>query len=185
MIDEFSLPSKALNRATRQAILDIAVGNPLALRELPRNAEQIDSWSPAMPMTDRLVAVFGSRLRRLDAPVRTELLRAALDGTPAAQAGDSGSRYVMNDVESAIEQDLLTVTASGDTVFRHPLVRSAVIHQAAPAERRAAHAHLARLYDYVLVRRATHMSAAAIGPDQAVADLLYQAANRRSGVVER
>ncbi len=108
--------------------------------------------------------------------MRAELLRGALDGTPAITAGDSGSRYLMIGVESAIEQDLLAVAASGDTVFRHPLVRAAVVQLSGVAERRQAHSHLAELYHDVSIRRAIHLSAAATGPDQVVADLLERAA---------
>lgn len=93
IVDRMALP---LSAATRQAILDVAAGNPLALEELPRNADHIDAGSSALPLTDRLVTVFGGRLRQLDARVRTELLRAALDGVRA--------RYVMVDVESAVDQ---------------------------------------------------------------------------------
>lgn len=180
-VDRMSWP---LSPATRQTILDFAEGNPLALEELPRFADQIDSFAVSMPLTDRLVAVFGSRLGRLDARVRAELLRAALDGGRTSASGDSGPRYPMVEVDAAIEQDLLTVGPSGDVVFRHPLVRAAVIHQASAAQRRDAHAHLAGLYDDVLVRRATHLGAASTGPDQTVADLLDQAARlsiRRGG----
>ena len=176
-----------LSAVTRQAILDSAAGNPLALEELPRNADRIDEWASetfGLPMTERLVTVFGGRLRRLDPRVRTELLRAALDGARANASTDSGSRYAMVDVQSAIDQDLLMADSLGDIVFRHPLVRAAVIHQAAPGERRDAHAYLAGLYDDVLVRRATHLSAASATPDQSVADLLDEAARlsiRRGG----
>ncbi|MEZ0050837.1 DNA-binding CsgD family transcriptional regulator [Mycobacterium sp. MAA66] len=181
IVDRMSL---SINTATRRAILELAEGNPLALEELPRYAGRIDPSAASMPLTDRLVAVFGSRLRQLDARVRSELLRAALDGARTNTSADSGSRYVMVDVDAALGQDLLVVGPSGDVVFRHPLVRAAVIHQAGAAERRAAHAHLAGLYDDVLVRRANHLSAAATGPDQSVADLLAQAARqsiRRGG----
>ena len=179
LVDQMSL---SLNVATRQAILELAEGNPLALQELPRYANQIDAATASLPLTDRLVAVFGSRLRQLDTRVRTELLRAALDG--AGAAGDSAARYVMVDVDEAVAEDLLIIGPSGDITFRHPLVRAAVIHQAKAAERRAAHAFLAELYPDVLVRRATHLAAAAAGPDQSVADLLEQAARwsiRRGG----
>jgi DNA-binding CsgD family transcriptional regulator len=57
------------------------------------------------------------------------------------------------------------------------LVRAAVVHQASASQRREAHARLAQLYDDELMRRATHLSAAATGPDQAVADLLDRAAH--------
>ncbi|MET0473712.1 MAG: LuxR family transcriptional regulator [Mycobacterium sp.] len=183
IVDRMALP---LSPATRQAILDFAEGNPLALEELPRNAGQIGAWrsEDAMPLTDRLVTVFGGRLRQLDPRVRAELLRAALDGARANTSSDSASRYAMADVQPAIDLDLLTVDPLGNIVFRHPLVRAAVIHQAGAAERRDAHAHLARLYDDVLVRRATHLSAATTAPDQTVADLLDGAARlsiRRGG----
>lgn len=184
VVDRMALP---LSAATRRAILDFAAGNPLALEELPRNADQIETWtstSSALPLTDRLVTVFGGRLRQLDARVRMELLRAALDGARANASTSSGSRYVMVDVQDAVDRDLLIVDPLGDIVFRHPLVRAAVIHQAAPAERRAAHAYLAGLYGDVLVRRAAHLSEAATVPDQAVADLLDEAARlsiRRGG----
>jgi len=171
VIDRIAL---SLNPTTRRAILVLAEGNPLALQELPRHAGQIDQLTSSMPLSERVVTVFGASLRRLDSRVRTELLRAALDGAGADTS--AASRYVMVDVDAAIEADLLTIGPSGDVVFRHPLVRAAVIHQAGAAERRAAHAHLAGLYGDVLPRRATHLSAAATGPDQSVADLLEQAA---------
>ena len=81
IVDGLQLP---LSPATRRAILDVAAGNPLALQELPRNAEQIDDADPVLPLTDRLVTVFGGRLSQMDARVRTELLRAALDGAKSA-----------------------------------------------------------------------------------------------------
>lgn len=181
IVDGLQLP---LSPATKRAILEVAAGNPLALRELPRNAEQIDDADPTLPLTDRLVTVFGGRLNQVAARVRTELLRAALDGTKAYGANDIGSRYVMTDVQEAVDADLLTVDPRGDVVFRHPLVRAAVVHQAGAHDRRDAHAHLAGLYEDAVVRRATHLSAAATGPDQQVADLLDQAARqsiRRGG----
>lgn len=173
-----------LRAATRQQILSVAAGNPLALQELPRSAGQMDTWAAGMPLTDRLVTVFGARLRQLDDRVRTELLRAALDGAPAATAAGSAARYTMVDVQTAVDGGLLTADPCGAVVFRHPLVGAAVIHQASAAQRRDAHAHLAQLYRDMLMRRATHLSAAAERPDQTVADLLDRAAHlsiRRGG----
>lgn len=178
----------ALTAAARRAILAAAAGNPLALVELPRSAGEIDAAWSALPLTERLVTVFSGRLHHLDARVRGELLRAALDGANTSTLTDSGARYVMRDVSEAVSADLLTVDAHGDIAFRHPLVRAAVIHQADPDERRAAHARLADLYDPAdpdgLIRRAVHLSAATDGPDQSVADLLDAAARqsiRRGG----
>lgn len=172
----------SLTAATRHEILTAAAGNPLALQELPHCADQMDTWTAAVPLTERLVSVFGGRLRELDAAVRTELLRAALDGAKAT--ADGRSRYVMQDVDRAVELGLVVVDPSGSNTFRHPLVRAAVIHQAGAQERREAHAYLATCYPDVLIRRATHLSAAAGAPDQAVADVLDRAARlsiRRGG----
>ena len=165
----------ALTAAAKATLLAAAAGNPLALAELPRGIGQIDDTAGTMPLTERLVAVFGDRLHELDAGMRAALLRTALDGSADA-ASASRARYVIRDPEAAIEAGLLVVNMLGQIVFRHPLVRAAVIQAASPRERRDAHHDLAELYDDVLVRRASHLAEAAAGPDQDVADLLGQAA---------
>ena len=165
-----------LSAATSAAILAAAAGNPLALAELPRCADQIEAGAVTLPLTERLVAAFGRRLEQLPAGVRAELLRAALDGISTTTAVTNRARYVMTNVDSAVEAGLLVMDSLGERAFRHPLVRAAIIHQASPEERRDAHRDLAALYGDVLTRRATHLAAAATGPDQDVADLLSRAA---------
>lgn len=161
----------ALTTAQKATILSAAAGNPLALSELPRCADQI-AGDDGLPLTQRLVDVFGGRLRQLEPDVRAELLRAALDGSAEANR----ARYVMSDVGPAVDSGLLITDALGTFTFRHPLVRAAVIHQASPLERRDAHRDLAELYSDVMMRRATHLAAAATGPDPEVAELLAKAA---------
>lgn len=173
-----------LTAPARAAVLAAAAGNPLALAELPRFAGRIE-YGAALPLTDRLVAVFGGRLEELDADVRASLLRAALDGNACTAASADRARYLLQDVEPAVAAGLLVVDPLGRVVFRHPLVRAAVIHQADPKERRDAHRDLAELYPDVLVRRASHLAAATTGPDQDVAELLGEAAQlslRRGGL---
>jgi DNA-binding CsgD family transcriptional regulator/tellurite resistance protein len=165
-----------LTPATKAAILTAAAGNPLALAELPRSAAEFDFGAEAPPLTERLVEVFGGRIKRLDANSRADLLRAALDGATAGPAAADRSRYVIRNGEPAVAVGLLVVNPLGQCVFRHPLVRAAVVHQASLRERRAAHRDLAGLYPDVLFRRATHLAAAATGPDQDIADLLGEAA---------
>lgn len=175
----------ALPAATRAAVLAAASGNPLALTELPRFAGRIELGVGAMPLTERLLAAFGGRLEQLDANVRAELLRAALDGIGGRAKSANRTRYVMRDVAPAVAMGLLVADPSGEIVFRHPLVPAAVVHQASPDERRDAHRDLAGLYGDVVVRRATHLAAAATTPDQGVAELLGQAAQlslRRGGL---
>ena len=166
-----------LTAATKAAILAAAAGNPLALAELPRSAAEYDFGAEAPPLTERLVEVFGGRTKQLDADSRADLLRAALDGSTAGPAAADRSRYAIRNAEPAAAMGLLVVNPLGQYVFRHPLVRTAVVHQASLQERRAAHRDLAGLYSDVLFRRATHLAAAATEPDQDVADLLGEAAH--------
>jgi len=170
--------------AMKAAILVAAAGNPLALAELPRGAAQIDN-AGTLPLTELLVAVFGRRLEQLDDSVRADLLRAALDGIAVGGPATNHARYVMGDAQPAVDAGLLVVNSLGGIEFRHPLVRAAVIHKASPQQRRGAHRDLAALYEDVLMRRVTHLAAAATGPDQDVSDLLAKAAQlsiRRGGL---
>jgi DNA-binding CsgD family transcriptional regulator len=173
-----------LTAAKKAAILAAAAGNPLALTELPRGADQIDGVG-TLPLTELMVAVFGRRLGGLDDSVRADLLHAALDGVAVGESATKRARFVLDNVASAVDAGLLVVNSLGEHVFRHPLVRAAIIHQASPQQRRDAHRDLAGLYDDVLVRHATHLAAAATGPDQDVSDLLAKAAQlsiRRGGL---
>lgn len=176
----------ALTATAKSAILAAAEGNPLALVELPRGADRIDDVIGSLPLTERLLAVFGERLEQLDTQVRGDLLRAALDGIAGGGlTGAARARYVIRTAQAALGAGLLTVDPLGEIVFRHPLVRAAVIHQADPEERRNAHRDLAGLYRDVPVRRAPHLAAAAVEPDQEVADVLAGAAKqsiRRGGL---
>ena len=170
-----------LTATAAAAILTAAAGNPLALAELPLGADQIKDSAGTLPLTERLVAVFGRRLGHLDDAMRADLLRAALDGIAVGGPATNRARYVMGDAQPAVDSGLLVVNSLGEIEFRHPLVRAAVIHQASPQQRRDAHRDLAGLYGDVLVRRATHLAAAATGPDQDVSDLLAKAAQLSVG----
>ncbi|MFI5530157.1 AAA family ATPase [Kitasatospora sp. NPDC051853] len=189
----------AVDPRVRRQVLDQARGNPLALLELPAYlgglAEgELGAGQSAVPLPDRFRQVYGARIAGLGAAVRAELLRGALDGVnavavPAGEASAGGVgpavRYRMRDVEAAAAAGLLDQDpVSGEFAFRHPLVRSTVVRLATPNERRAAHAELARVHRDAVERRATHLAAAAVDPDEEVAVALEEAAasaTRRGG----
>lgn len=181
----------------RRVVLDEAHGNPLALLELPpyvrgnrtgRGAADLPGYT-GVPLPQRLQQMYGSRIKSLDPAVREQLLRGALDGVRAGAAAGppGGSRFRMADAEEAAARGLLDVDPlTGDFVFRHPLVRSAVVQMATPNERRSAHAALARVHRDDLERRAAHLAASAVDPDEQVAAALEAAADsatRRGGAL--
>ncbi len=177
-----------LDQQTRRLVLDQARGNPLALLELPpflggnrsgRGREGAFAFQ-GVPLPRRLQHVYGTRVEALGDAVREELLRGALDGvgTAAASTHTPALRYRMRDADEAVAAGLLeTDPVGGDFVFRHPLVRSTVVQLATPNQRRAAHADLARIHRDDVERRATHLAAAAIDPDEEVATALEAAAD--------
>ncbi|MFF8770783.1 AAA family ATPase [Kitasatospora sp. NPDC015120] len=186
-----------LSRRVRRIVLEQARGNPLALVELPAHfAGRLDDLpvedligQHGVPLPRRLQHMFGTRICALDERVRTELLMGALDGagTPSGTDAVPGTRRGMHDADAAVAAGLLDIdVVTGDLVFRHPLVRSAVIRMATPNQRRAAHLALARFHRENLERRATHLAAATVDPDEDVAGVLEAAAGsatRRGGAL--
>ncbi|MEU8777367.1 AAA family ATPase [Streptomyces sp. NPDC048606] len=178
-----------LDRRLRRVVLEQARGNPLALLELPAHLAHLTGRPDALavddlvdrhglPLPRRLQRLFGARVEALDDRVRTELLMGALDGAGTTGAVPTAS-YVMRDADAAVAAGLLDVGAAGDDlVFRHPLVRSTVVQMAAPSRRRAAHLALARFHAGDLERRATHLAAATVDPDEDIAAALEAAADR-------
>ncbi|ROQ26496.1 regulatory LuxR family protein [Streptomyces sp. PanSC19] len=181
-----------LDERARRTVLDHARGNPLALQELPpylaapHPATDLFA-APGVPLPRRLQQLYGERIEHLDPAVRMELLRGALDGAAAGRltGRTHGTRYRMREAEPAATSGLLDIDAiTGDFVFRHPLVRSAVIQLATPDQRRSAHADLARVHRADVERHAGHLAASAVDPDESVAAVLETAAGsatRRGG----
>ncbi|NUR58868.1 MAG: AAA family ATPase, partial [Catenulispora sp.] len=184
-----------LGTRVRRTVLDQAQGNPLALLELPTHlrGRSADLDDPAaehgVPLPRRLQHVYGARITALPEAVRAELLMGALDGvaTRPGDGSDPTPRYRMHDADEAVAAGLLEVDpVTGDFTFRHPLVRSTVVQTATPNQRRAAHRLLARTHRDHLERRAAHLAAATVDPDEEVAALLEAAAEavtRRGGAL--
>ena len=170
----------------RERLLEQTHGNALALVELPTalTAAQLAGAEPlpeALPMTERLERVFYERVVRLPDGTRRALLAAAAD--------DSESAGVVGRAAAALgagpaaldpaEQVGLLSIVGGRLAFRHPLVRSAVLGSATSTERRAAHRALAAALEgdeEQVDRRAWHLAASAVEPDDAVVQALEEAA---------
>ncbi len=170
---------------TRQRLLDLAHGNPLALVELPATltgpAAQCVEQPDVVPLSDRLQALFASRIADLPDATRRLLLVAAFEG-----AGDvrvlrevAGERPGLADLAPAELAQLVHIDdATARITFRHPLIRSAIVAMSTHEERRHAHLVLADALHDDQERQAWHLVAAAAGPDEAVAGLLDGVARR-------
>ncbi|MEV0829954.1 ATP-binding protein [Nonomuraea rubra] len=171
----------SLDERVRQWVLDQALGNPLALLELPSLA-----GDAGLPRT--LHHLYGSRIAALSDAARAELLMGALDGVGSRPGDDRPKpRHRMRNVDEAVACGLLTAEPiTGDVTFRHPLVRSSVVRMATPEQCRAAHRALADVHRDDLERRAIHLAAACVAPDEEVARALEAAADsaiRRGGAI--
>jgi DNA-binding CsgD family transcriptional regulator len=171
----------------RAFLAEVTGGNPLALIEisLGLTAGQLKGREP-LPDHPRLGMAlehaFLTRAGRLPDPTQTLLLVAAAEGT-----GDTG--LVLRaaatlgvgpeSLEPAELAGLVHVDEAG-IVFPNPLVRSAVYRGAPFGRRRAAHRALADALASETDgdRRTWHRSAAAVAPDDAVADELERSAER-------
>ncbi len=184
-----------LGRQVRGLVLEQAGGNPLALLELPAHltagpgdrATQDLLGLHGVPLPRRIQEIYAARLARLGDTVRAELLRGALDGS-AARPGDGPApiaRYRMREVDEAVACGLLVVEpVTGELAFRHPLVRSSVVQLATPDQRRSAHRVLAELHREYPERRAIHLAAATVDPEEGVAadlEAAARSATRRGG----
>ena len=170
-----------------ERIIATTNGNPLALIELPASLTE-DELRGAVPLRDPLpidahvADVFAQRARALKADARMVLLLAAAErvGDPALLRHAAATEDLSWEqaVASAEESGLVTFTPR--VAFRHPLVRSAIYDSAAPAERRRAHAALAEALDGDgdADRRAWHLGAATLTPDEQVASELEASAER-------
>jgi DNA-binding CsgD family transcriptional regulator/tetratricopeptide (TPR) repeat protein len=177
----------------RAQVLAQAAGNPLALIELTRTvtgdpaAERTWAGLP-LPLTDRLSVMFAARLAELPPQTRDALLlAAAADGADRDAVTRAGLGLDPAVLVPAEEAGLASVDTAG-VHFRHPLIRSAVYHRAPFASRSVIHRRLADLLHDQPDRRAWHLAAAALRPDEDIASLLAAtsvSAQRRGGPAAR
>jgi DNA-binding CsgD family transcriptional regulator len=182
-----------LDASVEDRIVAETHGNPLAILQVPRWLSPADlaggfAVPGTEPVPDRIKESFYRQFQSLPDATRQLLLTAAAEPT-----GDvtllwraAESQGIGTDAVAPAEAAEL-VELGVRVQFRHPLVRSAIYHAAAPAERRSVHRVLAEATDPQIDpdRRAWHRGRAAAGPDEAVAAELARSAGRaqaRGGV---
>ena len=165
------------------ALLELAAGNPLALRELPAQLSEQQRLGLAsidhVPVGGvALLEAFEAQLDALAPEDRFAVLvaSAALDRELApmiAACRDLG--LATGAVERAEGAGVLRL-GEKHFGFSHPLVRAVAYERSTPADRRAAHRALAEHCGPDA--RAWHLAAGTVGTDAPVADLLTAAAGR-------
>ena len=141
-----------LSASRRRIVLGAAVGNPLALVELPKALD--DDVDPThaggqLPMTERLERAFALRASEMrPAAVDLALLAALHDSDSLSELLGAAARMRpgagVDGLGIATSAGLVAIEGSS-VRFRHPLVRSAISRSASPARRQAAHAALAEV----------------------------------------
>ncbi|WP_405552540.1 AAA family ATPase [Streptomyces canus] len=179
-----------LTGPTRDRVLAQAQGNPLALVELPAALSGPQRDAPTdlhdvLPLSPRLRSRHASRVARLPAESRRLLLLLALDDTGDPGVLRAGLRAGSDDPKaltalSAVESDRLITFDDTNRrfVFRHPLMRAAVVEASTLTERCQAHRTLADIRAQAPERRAWHLGRATLVPDERVAALLEEAGHR-------
>ncbi|MFH9085417.1 LuxR C-terminal-related transcriptional regulator [Streptomyces sp. NPDC017673] len=174
----------AMAPRTRRQVLARTVGSPLALLEPGAGGDTVrpspgGTLPKVVPLLEGIEALVTARLTRLPATTRDALLMAALAGDGDTHVprrpGGLAAWTVLRAAETAklVEVD----HEAHRVIFRHPLIRSAVVASSTHVERRRAHRALADLVSDP-ERRAWHLAEASVAPDETVAGLLEQAARR-------
>ncbi|WP_371552044.1 AAA family ATPase [Streptomyces sp. NBC_00554] len=179
--------------AVRERILGEALGNPLALIELPaawRPTGPPGSWTH-LPVSPTLATAFAAGLGELPAQARDALLVAAVDHVGdlaeilAAASVLAGRTVTVDLLDSAAAASLIRLDRT-TLRFLHPVVRSTVLDAETPARRQAANAAMAQVLAEHPDRRTWHRAQSVNGPDDELADELADAHTsllRRHGVV--
>jgi DNA-binding CsgD family transcriptional regulator len=159
-------------------LTEVTAGNPLALCELARtlSTAQLSGAEPLptpLPLGADIVEAFGRRIAELpEATQRALVVVAAADGASTGTL-DRALGTLGLSLEALGPAELARLVAIEGRIAKlcHPLVGAAVYHRAQSTLRREVHAALAAALDAPgeRSRRAWHLAAAAVGPDEAVA----------------
>jgi DNA-binding CsgD family transcriptional regulator len=175
-----------LDRDVAERIIQETEGNPLALVEMAKRLTPdalvgAGAAPQPLPIGRRLEQQYLRQVRSLPADTQMLLLLAAADSSADVALLSRAASVLgvpLDAVGLAETADLLE--AHPQIRYRHPLIRSAVYNGARAADRRAVHSALAATTDPDADpdRRAWHLAAASVGPDQEIAALL----ERRAGL---
>jgi DNA-binding CsgD family transcriptional regulator len=164
-------------------VLDLAAGNPLALRELPHAIPADPPAGPGddLPLATRLEVAFTARLRLVGPAVHDILLAASLSDSGlaadalAAATHLAGTPARLGALDEAERAGVVTRTG-GRLRFAHPLIASALVREAGPERVTRMHRALAATTrdPYAAVWHEAH---ATTHPDDQVADALERAAD--------
>lgn len=158
-----------------EQLVDATDGNPLALLEASRRLTEAQSVGAAplpdpLPVGDRLLGYYETLLTTLSADAWRAVLLLALEHTGSSPVAAAES------LDEARVQGVL-VTDERGLQFRHPLLRTAVLRLATPAQHREAHAALADQLPPDSPARIWHLAESSVGPDDAMAEKLAQVAD--------
>jgi DNA-binding CsgD family transcriptional regulator len=168
-----------LDERRRGEVLGQAQGNPLALEELPLSGAE-PAAGAALPLTARLERSLAPCLSGLSATARSALVvAAASDAGDLAEIGAAVELAVPGADAAALCPAVdagILVVANAAVRFDHPLLRQAAYQSADADSRHRAHAALAEVLAGQPGRRAWHLAAAALVPDETIAAELEHAA---------
>src|SRR5664280_674891 len=188
--DALTLLRRVVTRPLEARISDQIVtatnGNPLAIIDLARELSThqlvgLTLLPEPMPGGSHLQAHYLRHVEAMPADVQTWLLLAAAEPSGDLAYVAAGSAVLGIDVDAGdLAEARNLVRAEERIVFRHPLVRSAIYGGATAGQRRRVHTALAAVTRRAgdTDRRAWHLAAGCIGPDEDVADVLERAAER-------
>ncbi len=175
-----------LESRVRDRLLTETRGNPLALLELPQRLTSTQLPGAfvrrdARGLPERIEDAFLARLEGLSREARLLLLLAAAEpGDDLLLLWRAADRLGIDASAADQTESEGLLTLDSGVQFRHPLVRSAVYRAASPLDRRIVHLSLAESIDPQVEpdRRAWHLAAATVGPDETVAMELERSAGR-------
>ncbi|MEO3799291.1 LuxR C-terminal-related transcriptional regulator [Nonomuraea sp. B1E8] len=176
------LADRGLTPAVREQVIDESAGNPLALMEFSVAQRPYHSAAGPMPVPDRVLAAYRSRISVLPDRTRLMMLTAAAEARghlPTLLSAAETLGVGLDDLAEAEQAGLVDVTAAVVT-FRHPLISTAAYQGAPLAQRILVHEALARAATDDDCR-ARHLAAATTSPDEKVAEEITRAAERARG----